>query len=358
MTVPLPLEGLYLHLVRSGFPISTRDFEDALTGLELGHGALTRERLHWLCETLWVRSDEERVRLDRLFRDLPRPSDETIAALTGSTARARGDKKSELGREPSEIDRAPARAAGPSVEFVGTQASGVALPRASLPVNPDEAFILTPRLPVSLRSLIVILRRFRLAKRSGPKTELDIDATVAEQARRGTIVEPVLVAARRNQARLIVAVDASPSMTPWRRFYRGVAEALERSQLGYSALYYFSNVPRGVLFESDRVLRPQSIVDVAKQHGACALLVLSDAGAARGATNRRRVEQTKGFVSDAADAPWRPLAWVNPMPHSRWRGTTAERIAALPGVNMFELNEDGLVQAIDLLRGKHSVLAT
>ena len=94
------------------------------------------------------------------------------------------------------------------------------------------------------------------------------------------------------------------------------------------------------------------MLDVVKQHGACALLVVSDAGAARGATNRRRVEQTKVFVSEAANAAWWPIAWVNPMPRSRWTRTTAERIAAVPGLNMFELNEDGLVQAIDFLRGK------
>ena len=237
MSTPLPLEGLYLNLVRSGFPISPRDFEDALTALQLGHGALRRERLHWLCETLWARSDEERVRLDRLFRDFPHPSAESVASLTGSAVRTRGRKKETASREPVEIPSTPTQVIEPSVEFVSTQAGGVGLPRANLPVNPDEPFILTPRLPVSSRSLTVILRRFRLTKRSGSRTELDIDATVAEQARRGTIVEPVRVAARRNQARLIVAVDASPSMTPWRRFYRGIDEALARSYLGHSALY-------------------------------------------------------------------------------------------------------------------------
>lgn len=354
MATQLPLEGLYLHLVRSGFPISTRDFQDALTALELGHGALDRERLHWLCDTLWVRTDEEKVRLERLFREFPQPTAETVESLTGAAGRSRSKTKKLKPKNLERVEEASPRISAPAVQFVSAQEAGVGLRRANLPVDAAETFILTPRLPVSLRSLVVILRRFRLAKRFGPRTELDIDATVAEQGRRGTLVEPVLVPARRNQARLIVAVDASPSMTPWKRFQPVLIESLERSHLGHSALYYFSNVPRGALFESDRLLRPLAMIDAAKRHGACALLVVSDAGAARGASNRVRAQQTEVFLSAGAAAAWWPVAWVNPMPSRRWQRTTADRIAALPGLRMFELTEDGLVQAVDFLRGKHS----
>jgi hypothetical protein len=38
----------------------------------------------------------------------------------------------------------------------------------------------------------------------------------------------------------------------------------------------------------------------------------------------------------------------------RWPGTTAERIARLPGLVMVELTEDGLTRAIDILRGQRS----
>lgn len=49
---------------------------------------------------------------------------------------------------------------------------------------------------------------------------------------------------------------------------------------------------------------------------------------------------------------WHPVAWLNPMPRHRWAGTTAARIAALPGLAMAELCQDGLIEAVDCLRGK------
>jgi uncharacterized protein with von Willebrand factor type A (vWA) domain len=100
-----------------------------------------------------------------------------------------------------------------------------------------------PRTPVTLRALVIAWRRFRLAQRTGPRTELDIAATIAEKCRRGRLIEPALVAARRNQARLVLLVDASASMEPWRPLSRLLAESLDRSQLAHAALYFFDNVP-------------------------------------------------------------------------------------------------------------------
>ena len=58
MDSELPLEGLFLHLVRRGFPLTFRDYQDALRALAQGRGLLTRERLLWLLETRWTRTDE------------------------------------------------------------------------------------------------------------------------------------------------------------------------------------------------------------------------------------------------------------------------------------------------------------
>ncbi|NGZ10800.1 MAG: hypothetical protein CV088_15675 [Nitrospira sp. LK70] len=353
----LPLEGLFLHLVRSGFPLSVRDYEDALVALRLGHGTLTRDRLQWLCETLWVHTDEERIRLTRLFRDLPQPTPEAIRTMTGvreqepvAPASSREIDKAQTTVQHNgdqEGDRAPL------VEFASAAATGgVGLPQAVVPSTLRQSHILTPRPSVSLRQMIVTWRRFRLARRFGPKVQLDIDATIAEKSRCGTLIEPVLVPARRNQARLLVLFDASPSMVPWRSMGKAVADSFERSQLGYTAIYYFNNDPADDLFDSDRLTRPRLPQDVAREHQGCALLVVGDAGAARGRTDRERVRSTRRFVLVAHDASWWPIAWLNPMPRSRWAGSSAARIATIPGIAMFELTEDGLVQAVDHLRGK------
>ena len=67
MSAILPLEGLYLRLVKAGMPISVRDYQDALFALRSGDGLHSREELHWLCEALWARTDQEVALLDDLL---------------------------------------------------------------------------------------------------------------------------------------------------------------------------------------------------------------------------------------------------------------------------------------------------
>jgi uncharacterized protein with von Willebrand factor type A (vWA) domain len=354
----VPLEGLYLHLVRNGFPLSVRDFEDALTALRQGHGLHRRDDLRWLCEALWARTDQEVIRLERLFRAFPRPSREEIRALTGEGARTgetSATQQSERSREtPGETTTKPAQQ-GPAIDFGTPIESGLGLPRAQIGRRADDVFIFTPRPLVSLRALIVAWRRFRLAQRFGPPVELDIEATISEQCRRGMLAEPKLIPARRNQARLAVLVDASPSMVPWRHMSQLVADSLDASQLGHAAIYFFDNTPEEDLHETDALNRPVPLATALQDHRQCALLVVSDAGAARGRIDRgARLRQTRRFV-ERVRSEWFPIAWLNPMLRRRWSATTAERIAALPGIGMFELNDDGLIHAVDYLRGKRGV---
>ncbi|NEP43619.1 MAG: hypothetical protein F6K35_32095 [Okeania sp. SIO2H7] len=44
------------------------------------------------------------------------------------------------------------------------------------------------------------------------------------------------------------------------------------------------------------------------------------------------------------------IAWLNSILRSRWKGTTAEKVAEL--VPMFEITRRGLQGAIDVLRGR------
>jgi uncharacterized protein len=347
-TVPLPLEGLFLNLVRSGFPLSVRDYEDALAALRLGHGTLTRARLQWLCENLWAHTDEEKIRLARLFRDFPQPTPEAIRTMTGAREQAPGpvaigetDAKHSREQEATQVEFAAAEESG-----------GIGLPQAAVPSALLQPHILTPRPAVGFRQMVVTWRRFRVAHRTGPKVHLDIDATIAEKCRCGTLTDLVLVPARRNEARMLVLFDASASMAPWRTTGETVADSLTRSQLGHAAVYYFDNDPGNDLFESDRLTRPQRLQHVARQHPDCALIVIGDGGAARGWADRERVRSTRRFVHMARDASWWPIAWLNPMPRQRWLGSPSSQIAAILGIAMFELTEDGLVAAVDHLRGK------
>ena len=361
MKQELVLEGLFLHLVRAGFPLGIRDYHDALTALRGGFGTASRENLLWLCHTLWARTYEESRQLDLLFRQFPPPSEEEVQKLTGKEKPRPSvihERKPDVG--DANVPQLPTKSIAPleerrpvpSAEIVSrTRQEGIGLPRARVEPKYGEIFILTRRPLISLRALTIIWRRFRAAKREGPKVELDLDATIAQQCRLGILESPVLVAARRNQAKLIVLMDVSTSMTPWRDFQQMVVESLGNGQLGQDRVYYFHNTPVDVLYERETLTRPIAIEKVLNECGSSTLLILSDAGAVRGFDRRDRVRESAEFLARVW-RQWQPIVWMNPMPRHRWIQSSAEKISRLPHITMFHLHEEGLVRAIDVLRGK------
>ena len=352
------LEGLFLHLVRSGFPLGMRDYHDALSALRGGFGRGSRENLLWLCHMLWARTNEERRQLDLLFRRFPFPSPEEVESLTGEERTTR--RRPQLDRRIEELPssrkqiRTPLeeRRPVPAAEIVSrTRHEGIGLPRAQIEPNDNEIFILTPRPVVSLRALTIIWRRFRSAKRDGPKVELDLEATIEQQSRLGILESPVFVAARRNQARLIVLMDVSSSMAPWSEFQQMVVESLHNGRLGEATVYYFHNTPVEVLYERETLTGPIAIEKALSEHQSSTLLIFSDAGAVRGFHRRDRVEESEEFLTRVW-RQWQPIVWMNPMPRHRWSRSSAEKISRSPHITMLHLHEEGLVRAIDVLRGK------
>jgi hypothetical protein len=350
----LPLEGLYLHLVRAGFALSVRDYTDALAALRRGHGVGRRDRLLWLATTLWARGDLEVSRIEALFRQFAPPSSDEVRALVGDAGAA--DAAWSAGPPAAPLPESggagggAAPASAPLLEFSAAVPGTGGLPVVRHVREPARHYVFEPRPLVSQRALTIAWRRFRRAQRSGPRTELDVDATIAERCRSGWLLEPVLVAPRRNQARLVVLVDASASMLPWRATGRLVAASLPAGLLAHTRLLYFDNDPREGLYEHDGLTGHVALDAALRQEADCVALVVGDAGAARGRLDRERVAGTGDFLRRARGR-WPAIAWLNPMPRRRWAGSSAERSARDPGCAMFEFTEDGLTRAVDVLRG-------
>ena len=80
-----------------------------------------------------------------------------------------------------------------------------------------------------------------------------------------------------------------------------------------------------------------------------AVLIFSDAGAARNRYSYERVDMTRAFLNRVYQSV-RYVAWLNPMPAARWANTSAAAIAGT--VPMFEVSHEGLQNAISVLRGR------
>jgi hypothetical protein len=105
----------------------------------------------------------------------------------------------------------------------------------------------------------------------------------------------------------------------------------------------------GVLFDDPDLLSPLPVKDVLLGYGVGAAIVLiSDAGAARGHGDLLRLLDTVAFLKALKGLSSR-VVWLNPMPTRYWPKTTAAQIAR--HVPMFPMDADGMHHAVNILRG-------
>ncbi|AWI74763.1 hypothetical protein CEW83_05650 [Parazoarcus communis] len=371
-TPPLPplLHGLFRELVARGVPVGVRDYLDGVRALRAGFGHGDRQSLRKLALALWARDEEERRLIDRWFLALP-PAPSAITGALDAFLIEHEPSPAERAPAPTPPGSTPAAAAGPApataapdtagpvqdeaaprvrLAFAGpTDSGGLPVPRMDGEPLLGEDYVLHPHAIINARDLAVLWRRFRRTVRTGPRTELDLDATLRERCHKGLIRQPVLRARRRNNVRLLVLADASASMDPWLPFLATLNDALRLGRFARAEIRYFSNLPRRQLFRTRELTAPEPRDAVLARHAGAALLIVSDAGSARGYLNRRRAMQTQDFL-DTAARHFSASVWLNPMPRARWANTTAALIAGAR-TPMLPLDADHLLRAIDILRG-------
>lgn len=224
----------------------------------------------------------------------------------------------------------------------------------SKPEQQSDRFVLAADyLPVTQRQMKQSWRHLRRMVREGLATELDVATTVRQVARDGILLEPKLMPPRVNRTELVLLLDQDGSMVTFHALSLRLAETAQRGgRLGQAGIYYFHNCPANYLYNDPWCLEAQPIPAVLSQlrRDRTVILIFSDAGAARGGLNFKRVSLTMVFLKQLT--PYvRYVVWLNPMPKQRWAGTTAGEIARY--VPMFEATRQGLDQAIDVLRGRY-----
>jgi uncharacterized protein with von Willebrand factor type A (vWA) domain len=206
--------------------------------------------------------------------------------------------------------------------------------------------------PLTRRQMKQSWRFLRRMVRTGIPVELDIEATLNQIGRQGTLLEPVLIPRRVNRSKLLLLIDQDGSMVPFHGFSARLVEtAMRGGQLDDINIYYFHNCPLNYLYGDQYSQRAELIDEVMSNNLSyyTSVLIFSDAGAARGTLNTERVELTNAFLT-VLKRRIRYVAWLNPVPSSRWQGTTANQISRF--IPMFELNKRGLDNTISVLRGR------
>jgi hypothetical protein len=117
-------------------------------------------------------------------------------------------------------------------------------------------------------------------------------------------------------------------------------------------VFFFHDVPADVVFREADLWDAVPLAEALRPFAAGAVLVVSDAGAARGNRDDQRAKRTCQAVAALRRVTPR-LAWLNPVPRPRWPATTAEMIRQECAVPMFALERRAeLDAAMDVLRGR------
>ncbi|ASC72730.1 hypothetical protein XM38_036880 [Halomicronema hongdechloris C2206] len=353
----------FLQLRRSNFKLGVADYMAALDAVAGGFG----EDLASLEDTLkllWCHSLSEHSQFQPIWQSVhrqvkanrqpkpPFPGGREAPSRPQETVPARHQASEPPMLQPQPPPPPPRRAALGSLPVQAP----------SLLSGEEDTIPLQAYYPISRRSMVYNWRYLRRPVADGPQDVLDIDATIQQVTRQGFYLAPVYGRRERNQARLLLFIDHDGSMTPFHQFTGDLVEtAQQESPLDAENVnaVYFQNVPAGTVFRD--VYLTQSM-PLAAALGSCdpttSVLIVSDGGAARGYRLRDRVRSTSRFLLQLKRHT-SLVAWLNPMPRRRWVGSSAEIIAH--SVPMFQMDSDGLNNAIDVVRGqplKHTYSAS
>ena len=244
-------------------------------------------------------------------------------------------------------------------ETVAEKASSPAVDATAQPVRApftpaeiDRPSDLQSYWPVSRRSMSYSWRYLRRTVAEGPADVVDVGATVQQTAQQGFYFQPVMQQSRFNRAQLLLFIDQNGSMMPLHQFTREIVETAQyESNLpeGQVTVCYFQNVPADYVYQDAFLKEPMKLKTVLEACDAdTSVLIVSDGGAGRGYRRLVRIRETTNFLRKLRQVTQR-FAWLNPVPVGRWQGSSAEMLAKL--VLMFQMDDDGLSNAIDVVRG-------
>lgn len=397
----LPLQDLFTQIREYGFNVGVGEYLVLLRALRAGFGLSGRKELRQLCTVLWVKSDEEALIFNRLFDQLLEKAAEQVdqrEVETGSAyladdiafteeeeidepqTKPQGKKTNEPLKNKrtvtpknydlkSDENLEDSKQSPPiglqyprdnssqdiSLEIdepVQIARAARSSERSFLELSRPKYNLLTDYFPVTRRQMKQSWRHLRIPVREGPPVELDIAATIKRISREGVFIEPILMPRRTNRAEVILLVDRDGSMVPFHGLSNMFVDTLQRGgRLQYVHVYYFHDHPSEFIYHDPARLNASKLDEVFSRMGAnTVLLVLSDAGAARGYFDEVRVKKTKNFVNNLKQNV-RRYAWINPLPNDRWPDTTAGEIARF--IPMFDLSRQGLEGTISALRGRY-----
>lgn len=341
---------LFTILRQSGFQLGIGELLAALKVAEGDFEIENQDDLHPIARLLWCTSPDEQHLFDTIWK-----SSIAEEIKEGPKPLQYPQSSSQPRPEPAEDWELPLTSVQqpqPSTETSSLDWATLPVYAPFTPTATERRYELLTYWPISSRSMAYAWRYLRRPIADGPEDVLDVEATVERVVQQGFFLSPVYRHRERNHAHLLLLIDQGGSMVPMHRFSRDLIETAqpENSGLVYMDALYFHNVPGEYLYADPYLTKSVSRAEVfAHCSSDTSVLVVSDAGAARGHRSLQRIQATTETLFHLKQHT-SLIAWLNPMPQERWSGSSAQIIAHL--IPMRQMDLDGFNNAIDVVRGQ------
>ncbi len=340
--------------VRKAFGLGVGELQAAIEAIDGGFGQTDSQALGIVLRSLWCHSVLEQSQWDekweKLIRELAAQQREERVAQRMEEPReeTRGEEDRPL--SPQTITSNPVSTPSEAQAPVKAGFSPLPVQVPSLEEEMDE-FDLRTVGPVSRRSMSYGWRSLRRMRADGPRSVVDVGATVGRLARIGAYTGPVMVRRRVSHGRLVLLVDQQGSMVPFHRWSRDLVETAVAERTIEVNVFYFYNVPQAFLYLDEHLTRPIAMAEVlAGMEEETVVVMVSDAGAARGRRDRDRLRETTRFVGRVRSRT-SLVGWLNPMPRERWERSGAGILAYL--LPMGAMDRDGFLELLGaVVRGE------
>jgi uncharacterized protein len=349
------VEALFIRIRRQPrFQLGIGELQAALDAVIGGWGSQNEADLHQVLCLLWCHSRESRRDFDACWEELKKELN-TQSSLAEKKIADNSENAETNDKDTQSIDEesTTVEQSTPS-EQTTTNNLGILLTQSPPLLTRNEEEIWS-NLPVSRRSMAYGWRTLRRFKADGILDVVDVPKTINQVARQGFYVAPILQRRLVNHARLLLLIDREGSMVPFHRFNQDLVQtAQEDYDVESIQVAYFHNVPHEYVYEDERMVKPIELRLLLEWcDKETSVMIVGDAGAARGTRQLQRIKATTKALALKALALIRShtnmLAWLNPVPEERWEGTTAELLAY--AVPMKAMTENGFKRMINLVRG-------
>ena len=339
------IKQCFLQLRHEGLLLGMEELLDAITAVAEGLSNVDDDSVGDILSLIWCKSATENMIFNRVWSNVTKDILEEEPVISHEIDDTEF-KDSQINPEHIKKQDKPEHKKSSKDEAL----SVMPLRAPYKPIQGEEHTNLKHYYPISRRFMTYTWRYLRRDIADGAEDILDYEATADQAALQGFFISPVYRRRIRNHAHLVLLLDHLGSMTPFHHYLRDLVDtASNDSTLRHVEAYYFHNIPGEVLYYDPHLTQQVKSKDVlALFDEFTSVLIVSDAGASRGNNELDRIVETEFFLEDLYNKTYQ-VAWLNPMPQPRWEDTSAQIIAEK--VKMYPMNEDGMSNALDVLRG-------